>query len=246
MDGGPALGFLPNFDGRFFDIVRLSLIVSCSATALAGLIGLPLGAALALLRFPGRWGIVVILNAFMGLPPVVVGLVAYLLLSRSGPLGFLGLLFTPLAMIVAQSMLVLPIIASLARQTIEDLWGEYRNELTALRIPALQRVRTLLFEARLSLVTVLLAGFGRAAAEVGHDRGRQYRRLHAHHDHGDCARDFQGRPAACHRAWPPACDDHHLGQRSRLDCPSGQRDPGGLARRGRSSFSARNIGYSPA
>jgi tungstate transport system permease protein len=167
MDGGPALGFLPNFDGRFFDIVRLSLIVSCSATALAGLIGLPLGAALALLRFPGRWGIVVILNAFMGLPPVVVGLVAYLLLSRSGPLGFLGLLFTPLAMIVAQSMLVLPIIASLARQTIEDLWGEYRNELTALRIPALQRVRTLLFEARLSLVTVLLAGFGRAAAEVG-------------------------------------------------------------------------------
>jgi tungstate transport system permease protein len=167
MDGGPALGFLPNFDGRFFDIVRLSLIVSCSATALAGLIGLPLGAALALLRFPGRWGIVVILNAFMGLPPVVVGLVAYLLLSRSGPLGFLGLLFTPLAMIVAQSMLVLPIIASLARQTIEDLWGEYRNELTALRIPALQRVGTLLFEARLSLVTVLLAGFGRAAAEVG-------------------------------------------------------------------------------
>jgi tungstate transport system permease protein len=167
MDGGPALGFLPNFDGRFFDIVRLSLIVSCSATALAGLIGLPLGAALALLRFPGRWGIVVILNAFMGLPPVVVGLVAYLLLSRSGPLGFLGLLFTPVAMIVAQSMLVLPIIASLARQTIEDLWGEYRNELTALRIPALQRVRTLLFEARLSLVTVLLAGFGRAAAEVG-------------------------------------------------------------------------------
>jgi tungstate transport system permease protein len=167
MNGGSALGFLPNFDGRFFDIVRLSLIVSCSATALAGLIGLPLGAALALLRFPGRWGIVVILNAFMGLPPVVVGLVAYLVLSRSGPLGFLGLLFTPLAMIVAQSMLVLPIIASLARQTIEDLWSEYRNELTALRIPVLQRVGTLLFEARLSLVTVLLAGFGRAAAEVG-------------------------------------------------------------------------------
>jgi ABC-type tungstate transport system substrate-binding protein len=113
------------------------LIVSCSATGLAGLIGLPLGAALALLRFPGRWGLVVILNAFMGLPPVVVGLVAYLLLSRSGPLGFLGLLFTPPAMIVAQSMLVLPIIGSLARQTIEDLWSEYRNEMTALRIPAL-------------------------------------------------------------------------------------------------------------
>jgi tungstate transport system permease protein len=103
----------------------------------------------------------------MGLPPVVVGLVAYLLLSRSGPLGFLGLLFTPPAMIIAQCMLVLPIIASLARQTIEDLWSEYRDELTALRVPPLQRVSTLLFEARLSLVTALLAGFGRAAAEVG-------------------------------------------------------------------------------
>jgi tungstate transport system permease protein len=167
IDGDSALGVLPIFDKRFYEIVRLSLLVSCSATALAGLIGLPLGAALALLRFPGRWALVVILNAFMGLPPVVVGLVAYLLLSRSGPLGFLGLLFTPPAMILAQTMLVLPIIASLSRQTIEDLWREYRDELTALRISALQRVVTLLWEARLSLVTVLLAGFGRAAAEVG-------------------------------------------------------------------------------
>jgi tungstate transport system permease protein len=167
IDGGSVLGVLPIFDEQFYDIVRLSLVVSCSATALAGLIGLPLGAALALLRFPGRWGLAVILNSFMGLPPVVVGLVAYLILSRSGPLGFLGMLFTPPAMIVAQSMLVLPIIASLTRQTIEDLWSEYRDELTALRIPAMQRVRTLLWEARLSLVTVLLAGFGRAAAEVG-------------------------------------------------------------------------------
>jgi tungstate transport system permease protein len=167
IDGGPAQSFLPILDARFYEIVRLSLLVSCSATVLAGLVGLPLGAGLALLRFPGRWGLVVVLNAFMGLPPVVVGLVAYLLLSRSGPLGFLGLLFTPPAMIIAQSMLVLPIIASLARQTIEDLWREYRDELTALRIPAIQRVGTLLWEARLSLVTVLLAGFGRAAAEVG-------------------------------------------------------------------------------
>jgi tungstate transport system permease protein len=167
IDGDSALGVLPIFDERFYEIVRLSLLVSFSATALAGLIGLPLGAALALLRFPGRWALVVVLNAFMGLPPVVVGLVAYLLLSRSGPLGFLGLLFTPPAMILAQSMLVLPIIASLARQTIEDLWREYRDELTALRIPVPQRVVTLLWEARFSLVTVLLAGFGRAAAEVG-------------------------------------------------------------------------------
>jgi tungstate transport system permease protein len=167
IDGDSALGVLPIFDERFYEIVRLSLLVSFSATALAGLIGLPLGAALALLRFPGRWALVVVLNAFMGLPPVVVGLVAYLLLSRSGPLGFLGLLFTPPAMILAQSMLVLPIIASLARQTIEDLWREYRDELTALRILVPQRVVTLLWEARFSLVTVLLAGFGRAAAEVG-------------------------------------------------------------------------------
>jgi tungstate transport system permease protein len=123
IDGGSALGVLPIFDERFYEIVRLSLVVSCSATALAGLIGLPLGAALALLRFPGRWGLVVILNAFMGPPPVVVGLVAYLLLSRSGPLGFLGLLFTPPAMIFAQSMLVLPIITSLTRQTIEETCG---------------------------------------------------------------------------------------------------------------------------
>jgi tungstate transport system permease protein len=167
IDGNSAQTFLPILDVRFYEIVRLSLIVSLSATALAGLIGLPIGASLALLRFPGRFGLVVILNAFMGLPPVVVGLVAYLLLSRSGPLGFLGLLFTPPAMIIAQCMLVLPIIASLARQTIEDLWSEYRDELTALRVPPLQRVSTLLFEARLSLVTALLAGFGRAAAEVG-------------------------------------------------------------------------------
>jgi tungstate transport system permease protein len=95
IDGNSAQTFLPILDVRFYEIVRLSLIVSLSATALAGLIGLPIGASLALLRFPGRFGLVVILNAFMGLPPVVVGLVAYLLLSRSGPLGFLGLLFTP-------------------------------------------------------------------------------------------------------------------------------------------------------
>ena len=131
------------------------------------MVGLPLGASLALLRFPGRWSFVVSLNAFMGLPPVVVGLVAYLLLSRSGPLGFLGLLFTPTAMIIAQIHAGAADHSSLTRQTIEDLWSEYRDELTALRISAIQRVGTLLWEARLSLVTVLLAGFGRAAAEVG-------------------------------------------------------------------------------
>ena len=115
----------------------------------------------------GRGALIVIVNALLGLPPVVVGLAVYLLLSRSGPLGFLGILFTPKAMILAQSLLVLPIIAALTRQTIEDLWAEYRDELTAMRVDALGRVATLLWDARFSLMTALLAGFGRAAAEVG-------------------------------------------------------------------------------
>jgi tungstate transport system permease protein len=166
-DGSSTLPLVFAVDSGLLDIVRLSLIVSLAATALAALIGFPLGAFLALVQFPGRTGVIVVLNAFMGLPPVVVGLVAYLLLSRSGPLGFLNLLFSPPAMIVAQSILVLPILASLTRQTIEDLWLEYRNELTALRVRPMLRVTTLLWDARFSLVTILLAGFGRAAAEVG-------------------------------------------------------------------------------
>jgi len=154
-------------DPALIAIVRLSLIVSLSAVALAALFALPLGALLALVRFPGRTLVVVLINAFMGLPPVVVGLAVYLLLSRSGPLGFLGLLFSPQAMIVAQALLVMPIIAALTRQTIEDLWAEYRDELTAMRVGPLARAATLLWDARFSLVTTLLAGFGRAAAEVG-------------------------------------------------------------------------------
>jgi tungstate transport system permease protein len=166
-DGSSALALVLAGDPGLFDIVRLSLVVSLAATTLAGLIGFPLGAFLALVQFPGRTGLIVILNALMGLPPVVVGLVAYLLLSRSGPLGSLNLLFSPPAMIIAQSILVIPILASLTRQTIEDLWSEYRNELMALRVKPLLRVTTLLWDARFSLVTILLAGFGRAAAEVG-------------------------------------------------------------------------------
>ena len=166
-DGASAISLVLGGDPTLFSIVRLSLLVSLSATALAALVGLPLGAALALLRFPGRTFLVVVVNAFMGLPPVVVGLAVYLLLSRSGPLGFLGILFTPKAMIIAQALLVLPIIAALARQTIEDLWLEYRDELTAMRVAPARRVATLLWDARFSLVTTLLAGFGRAAAEVG-------------------------------------------------------------------------------
>jgi tungstate transport system permease protein len=154
-------------DPALLAIVRLSLAVSLSAVALAALIGMPLGAALGLTRFPGRPVLVVLLNALMGLPPVVVGLAVYLLLSRSGPLGSFGILFTPLAMVIAQTILIVPIIAAPARQTVEDLWSEYRDELAAMDVGPLGRMTTLLWDARFSLLTAVLAGFGRAAAEVG-------------------------------------------------------------------------------
>ncbi|HEY8007582.1 MAG TPA: ABC transporter permease [Methylocella sp.] len=166
-EGVSALDLVLVGDPTLYSIVRLSLFVSLSALTIASFIGMPLGAFLALVHFPGRTFLVVVTNAFMGLPPVLVGLAVFLLLSRSGPLGFLGILFTPRAMIVAQALLVLPIIAALTRQTVEDLWMEYRDELTAMRIGPFRRVLTLLWDARFSLVTILLAGFGRAAAEVG-------------------------------------------------------------------------------
>src|SRR6266404_4905125 len=162
-----ALQLVLSGDATLCAIVRLSLYVSLSAVVLAALIGIPLGAWIALTKFPGRQGVIVLLNALMGLPPVVVGLAVYLALSRSGPLGSWGLLFTPLAMVVAQTILVTPIIAALARQTIEDLWLEYREEFAAMGVGPLRRVRTLIWDARFSLLTALLAGFGRAAAEVG-------------------------------------------------------------------------------
>jgi tungstate transport system permease protein len=162
-----ALQLVLGADPALMAIVGLSLMVSLAAVGFATLIGLPLGAAVALLRFPGREAMIVTLNALMGLPPVVVGLAVYLLLSRSGPLGSWGLLFTPKAMVVAQTILVAPIIAALARQTIEDLWVEYRDELAALDVGPFRRLATLIWDARFSLITTLLAGFGRAAAEVG-------------------------------------------------------------------------------
>src|SRR5262245_46761583 len=161
-EGATALDLVLGGDPTLYAIVRLSLIVSLSAVTIAAFVGMPLGAFLALVRFPGRTFLVVVINGFMGLPPVVVGLAVYLLLSRSGPLGFLGILFTPRAMIIAQALLVMPIIAALTRQTIEDLWAEYRDELTAMRVGPLARAATLLWDARFSLVTTLLAGFGRA------------------------------------------------------------------------------------
>ena len=166
-EGSSALALVLGGDPALYAIVWLSLVVSLTATVCAAAIGLPLGALLALANFRGRALLIVIMNAFMGLPPVVVGLAVYLLLSRSGPLGFLGILFSPKAMIVAQTLLVLPIMAALTRQTVEDLWAEYRDELTAMRISPLSRIATLLWDARFSLTTTLLAGFGRAAAEVG-------------------------------------------------------------------------------
>ena len=162
-----ALQLVLTGDPALFAIVRLSLLVSLSAVLFAALIGMPIGAVLALTRFPGREATIVLLNALMGLPPVVVGLAVFLTLSRSVPLGSWGLLFTPQAMVIAQTVLVTPIIAALTRQTVEDLWAEYREEFAAMDVGPLRRVATLLWDARFSLVTALLAGFGRAAAEVG-------------------------------------------------------------------------------
>ncbi len=167
MDSPSALSLILAGDAALLAIVRLSLSVTLAATGLAAIVGLPFGAAVALTRFPGRGAIVITLNALMGLPPVVVGLLVYLALSRSGPLGSLGLLFTPSAMVIAQAILIAPIIAALTRQVIEDLWSEYRDELTAMGVRPIARVQALLWDARFSLVTILLAGFGRAAAEVG-------------------------------------------------------------------------------
>jgi len=161
------LTLLLTADPTLIAIVRLSLVVSSSAVFFAAVIGVPLGALIALTRFSGRQGVIVVLNALMGLPSVAVGLVVFLTLSRSGPLSSLNLLFTPQAMIIAQTVLVAPIVATLTRQTIEDLWIEYRDELTAMNIGPARRVATLIWDARFSLVTALLAGFGRAAAEVG-------------------------------------------------------------------------------
>ena len=155
------------FDQDLVSIVALSLQVSISAVILAGILGLPAGAVLAIGRFPGRHAITILVNALMGLPPVVAGLVVYLLLSRAGPLGELGLLFTPTAMVIAQAILITPIIAALARQVIEDSWVEYRELLMSLGTTGVRRVLTLLWDNRYGLVTVVLAGLGRACAEVG-------------------------------------------------------------------------------
>jgi len=162
-----ALALVLAADGELMGIVGLSLRVSLSAVLFSSLLALPVGAALALFRFPGRSGVIVLLNALMGLPPVVAGLVIYLLLSRAGPLGPMGLLFTPAAMVVVQSVLIFPIVAALTRQVVGDLWEEYREQLTSLGTGRLRAIPTLLWDGRYGVLTALLAGFGRASAEVG-------------------------------------------------------------------------------
>lgn len=162
-----ALRLLVAFDARLVEIVALSLQVSLGAVAVAGLVGLPLGALLAVARFPGRGGVIVLLNALMGLPPVVVGLFVYLALSNAGPLGVFQLLYTPAAMIIAQTILVAPIVTALTRQSVEDLKAEYDEQLRAFGLGPAGMVATLLWDGRTSLLTALLAGFGRAIAEVG-------------------------------------------------------------------------------
>ena len=162
-----ALSLMASLDAALIEIIALSLKVSLSAVTAAAIMGLPLGALLAVSRFPTRRFWINLLNTFMGLPPVVVGLMVYLVLSRAGPLGPLGLLYTPAAMIIAQTLLILPIIAALTCATVQALDAEYREQLQSLGSRTLATARTLLWEGRFGLLTAVLAGFGRGNAEVG-------------------------------------------------------------------------------
>lgn len=162
-----AVELVGRADPELIEIVQLSLQVSLTAVSIAALIGIPAGAALAVFRFPGRRTLVVTVNALMGLPPVVVGLCVYLLLSRSGPFGGWGMLFTAPAMVIAQTVLIAPIVTALSRAVIEDLWVELSEQLRSLGVGTARAALTLIREARYRLLTAVLAGFGRAIAEVG-------------------------------------------------------------------------------
>ena len=162
-----AFSLIFSGDAALTEIFWLSVKVSLTAVLIACAIGLPLGAVLAVQRFPGRGALVSIINTLMGMPPVVVGLIVYLHLSRSGPLGWLGLLYTPTAMIIAQVILITPIIAALSCQILEDLHEDYRDLFTSLVVPRRIAVFSYIYDARFSLLTVVLAGFGRAVSEVG-------------------------------------------------------------------------------
>ncbi|BAL23943.1 ABC transporter permease [Azoarcus sp. KH32C] len=162
-----AFLLIASLDHRAVEIVSLSVRVSGAAVLLGTLIGLPLGAFLAVGRFAGRNAALVTINALMGLPSVVVGVIVYLFLSRSGPFGEFGLLYTPSAMIVAQTVLVVPLMAAIARQVIDDAWQRYAEELQAMHFTWWQSVTTLLYDCRHSLLVAVLAGLGRAMSEVG-------------------------------------------------------------------------------
>ena len=162
-----AFSLIFSGDAALAEIFWLSVKVSLTAVLIACAIGLPLGAVLAVQRFPGRGALVSIINTLMGMPPVVVGLIVYLHLSRSGPLGWLGLLYTPTAMIIAQVILITPIIVALSCQILEDLHEDYRDLFTSLVVPRRIAVFSYIYDARFSLLTVVLAGFGRAVSEVG-------------------------------------------------------------------------------
>jgi tungstate transport system permease protein len=162
-----AVAMITRGDAGLFSIIALSLQVSLSAVAVAGALAFPLGAALAVTQFPGRQALIVTINALLGLPAVVAGLAIYLLLSRAGPLGSMGLLFTPTAMVIAQALLVLPLIAALSRQAVADAWREYREQFASLGASTSDAIAALLHDLRFSLMTIVLAAFGRAIAEVG-------------------------------------------------------------------------------
>jgi len=162
-----ALRLVLSGDPELGHIVWLTLRVSIASAIIACAVALPIGAWVAVSRFRGRHAVVVAMNALLGLPSVVVGLVFYVLLSRAGPLGTFGILFTPRAIIVAQAFLVMPLVAALTRQFVEDAWLEYRDQLRSLGVTTRRAVPTLLWDVRLSLITVALAGLGRAASEVG-------------------------------------------------------------------------------
>ena len=165
--GAQALRLIVGAEPHLVGIVLLSLKISLTSVTMACLVGLPAGAAVAVSEFPGKRSVIVVLNALMGLPPVVVGLFVYLMLSRAGPLGAWGILFTPTAMVIAQTILIAPLMAALSRQAVADAWSEYREQLRSLGETKLGAAATLLWDLRFSLVTLIMAGFGRAAAEVG-------------------------------------------------------------------------------
>jgi ABC-type tungstate transport system substrate-binding protein len=205
-----ALRLIVELDAELVEIVGLSLRVSLSAVLLATLVGLPLGALVGMLRFPGRRVVTVLLNSLLGLPPVVVGLLVYLLLSRSGPFGALGLLFTPAGMVIAQFVLITPIVAALSRQVLEDLWEEYEDQLRSLGAGVARAIPTLLFEGRYRLRK------GHRRGRRGDHRRRQHRPRDSRHDHGHRPRDEPRRPPARPGAGSPADRALDRGQRRGL------------------------------